>query len=104
MDWQDRADGIDFQDKLARDNDIRLEAVTEFRALIEDGNCDLAGESNACVCQFSAQAQLIYGSQQSWAGMPVHLDRQPDHPIGDRYRKKHNALSVSTVLSALSPC
>jgi len=34
--------------------------------------------------------------------MPVHLDRQSDHPIGQRFRKKHNALSVSTVLSALS--
>jgi hypothetical protein len=71
-------DDFDFQDKLARDADIRLEAVAGFRALIEDGNCDLPGEGNACVCQFSVQAQLIYGFQQSWAGMSVH----PDHPIG----------------------
>ena len=104
MDWQDGADGFDFQDKLARDDDIRLEAVADFRALIEDGNCDLPGEGNACVCQFSAQAQLIYGFQQSGAGMSVHLDRQPDHPISQRFRKKHNAFSVSTVLSALPPC
>ena len=110
MDWQDGADGFDFQDKLARDNDIRLEAVANFRALIEDGNCDLPGEGNACVRQFSAQAQLIYGFQQSGAGMVpgldpgIHLDRQPDHPIGQRFRKKHNTFSVSTVLSALSPC
>ena len=69
MDWQDGADGFDFQDKLARDDDIRLEAVADFGALIEDGNCDLPGEGNTCVCQFSAQAQLIYGFQQSGAGM-----------------------------------
>jgi hypothetical protein len=92
MDWQDGADGFDFQDKLARDDDIRLEAVADFRALIEDGNSGLPGEGNACVCQFSAQAQLIYGFQQSGAGMSVHLDRQPDHPIGQLFRKKHNAL------------
>ena len=104
MDWQDGADGLDFQDELARDDDIRLAAVAGFRALIEDGNCDLPGEGNGCVCQFPAQALLLYGFQQSGAGMPVHLDRQPDHPIGQRFRKKHNALSVSTVLSALSPC
>ena len=54
MDWQDGADGFDFQDKLARDDDIRLEAVPDFRALIEDGNCDLPAEGNACVYQFSA--------------------------------------------------
>jgi hypothetical protein len=104
MDWQDGADDFDFQDRLARDDDNRLEAVADFRAPIEDGNCGLPGESNACVCQFSAQAQLIYGFQQSRAGMSVHLDRQPDHPIGQRFRKKHNAFSVSTVLSALPPC
>jgi hypothetical protein len=46
MDWQDGADGSDFQDKLARD-DIRLEAVSDFRAIIEDGNCDLPGGGNA---------------------------------------------------------
>ena len=57
MDWQDAADGFDFQDKLARDDDIRLEAVADFRALIADGNCDLPGEDNACICQVSAQAQ-----------------------------------------------
>ena len=34
MDWQDGAEGFDFQDKLARDDDIRLEAVTDFHALI----------------------------------------------------------------------
>jgi len=108
--WQDGADGFDFQDKLARDDDIRLEAVADFRALVEDGNCDLPGEGNACVCQFSAQAQLIYGFQQSGAGMVpgldlgMHLDRQPDHPTGQWFRKQRNALSVSTVLSALSPC
>jgi hypothetical protein len=79
VDWQDCADGFDFQDKLARDDDIRLEAVADFRAFVEDGNCNLAGEGNACVCQFSAQAELIYGFQQSGAGMSVHLDRQPDH-------------------------
>ena len=110
MDWQDGAGGFGFQDKLARDDDIRLEAVADFRALIADGNCDLSSEGNACVCQFPAQAQLIYGFQQSGAGMVpgldpgMHLDRQPDHPIGQRFCKKHNALSVSTVLSALSPC
>ena len=110
MDWQDGADGFDFQDKLARDDNIRLEAVADFRALIEDGNCDLPGEGNACACQFSAQAQLMYGFQQSGADMVpgpgpgMHLDRQSDHPIGQRFRKKRNALSVSTVLSALSPC
>ena len=38
------------------------------------------------------------------AGVPVHLDRQPNHPIGQRFRKKHNTLSVSPVLSTLSPC
>ena len=100
MDWQDDADGFDFQDKLARDDDICLEAVADFFALIEDGNCDLPGEGYACVCQFSAQAQLIYGFQQSRAGMSVHLDREPDHPIGQRFRKKHNTFSVNTVFSA----
>ena len=96
MDWQDGADGFEFQDELARDDDIR--------AFIEDGNCDLPGERDACVCQLSAQAQLIYGFQQSGAGMSVHLDRQPDHPIGQRFRKKHNAFSVNTVFSTLPPC
>jgi hypothetical protein len=104
MDWQDGADGFDFQDKLARDDDIRVEAVADFRAFIADGNRDLPDEGNACFCQFSAQAQLIYGFQPPGAGMPVHLDRQPDHPIGQRFCKQHNAVSVSTVLSALSPC
>jgi len=79
---------MDWQDKFARDDDIRLEAVAGFRALIEDENSDLPGEGDACVCQFSAQAQLIYGFQQSGAGMSVHLDRRPDHPIGQRFRKK----------------
>jgi hypothetical protein len=41
MDSQDGADGFDFQNKLARDDNIRLEAVADFRALIEDGNCEL---------------------------------------------------------------
>jgi len=104
MDWQDGADGLDFQDRLARDDDIRLEAVAYFRALVEDGKCDLPGEGNACVCQFSAQAQLIYGFQHSGSGMSVHLDRQPDHPSSQGFRKKHNAFSVSTVLSTLPPC
>jgi hypothetical protein len=117
VDWQDGADDVDFQDKLARDDDIRLEAIAGFRALIadfrtliEDGNYDLPAEGNACVCQFPAQAQLVYGFQQSGAGMVsglepgMHLDRQPDCPIGHRFRKKHAALSVSTVSSALSPC
>ena len=110
MNWQDGADGFDFQDKLARDDDIRLEAVADFRALIDDRNCDLPAEGNACACQFSAQAQLIYGFQQSGAGMvpgldpEMHLDRQPDHQISQRFRKKHNTFSVSTVLSALPPC
>ena len=104
MDWQDGGDGFDCQDKLARDDDIRLAAVADCRALIEDGNCDRPGEGNAGVCQFPAQALPLYGFQQSGAGMSVHLDRQPDHPIGQRFRKKHNAFSVSTVLSALSPC
>ena len=40
-DWQDGADGFDFQVTLARHDDIRLEAVADFRALIEDGNCEL---------------------------------------------------------------
>jgi hypothetical protein len=69
MDWQDRADGFDFQNQLARDDDIRLETVADFRALIDDRNCDLPAEGNACVYQFSAKAQLIYGFQQSGAGM-----------------------------------
>ena len=30
--------------------------------------------------------------------------RSPDHPISQRFRKQHNAFSVSTVLSALPPC
>ena len=65
MHWQDGTDGFDFQDKLTRDDDIPLEAVADFRALTEDGNCDLPGEANACVRQFPAQAHLIYGFQQS---------------------------------------
>jgi hypothetical protein len=69
--------------------------------IIEDGNCDLPSEGDACVCQFSAQTELTYGFQQSGAGMLVHLDRQPDR---SRLRKKHNPFSLSTVLSALSPC
>ena len=60
MDWQDGGDGFDFQDKLARDDAIRFETVAGFRALIEDRNCDLPGRGSACVCRFSAQAQLIY--------------------------------------------
>jgi len=71
MDWQDGADSFDFQDQLARDDDSRLESVAGFRVLIADGNCDLPIEGNACVCQFSAQAQLIHGFQQSRAGMSV---------------------------------
>ena len=63
MDWQDRADGFDFQDKLARDDDIRLEAVADFRALIDDRNCDSPAEGNACVDQFPVQSQLIDGFQ-----------------------------------------
>jgi hypothetical protein len=31
--------------------------------------------------------------------MAVHLDRQPDHPIGQWFRQKHNAASVNTVFS-----
>jgi hypothetical protein len=104
MDWQDGADGFDFQDKLARDDDIRLEAVAHFRALIKNRNCDLPGEGNASICQFLAQAQLLYGFQQSGAGVSVHLDRQPDHPICQRFRKKHKVVSVNTVFSALPPC
>ena len=100
MDWRDRADGFDFQDKLARDNNIRLEAVADFRALIEDGNCDLPGEGNACVCQFSAQAQRIPTVRGRYVGAP----RSPTLLLDQRFRKKHNALSVSTVLSALPPC
>jgi hypothetical protein len=34
----------------------------------------------------------------------VHLDRQPDHPICQRFRKKHKVVSVNTVFSALPPC
>ena len=60
MDGQDGADGFDFQDKLAGDDNIRLDAVADFCALIEDGNCDLPGEGNTSIRQFSAQAQLIY--------------------------------------------
>jgi hypothetical protein len=40
MDWHDAADGFDFQDKLTRDDDIRLEAVADFRAPIDDRHCD----------------------------------------------------------------
>ena len=68
-------DGFDFRDQLARDDDIRFEAVARFcalmRVLIEDGNCDLSGEGNVCICQFQAQAQLIYGFQQSGAGTSI---------------------------------
>ncbi|MGA3400753.1 MAG: hypothetical protein ABSC95_16150 [Acetobacteraceae bacterium] len=31
--------------------------------------------------------------------MAVHLDRQPDHPIGQWFRQQHNASSVITVFS-----
>ena len=34
--------------------------------------------------------------------MAMHLDRQPDHPIGQWFRQQHNVLSVNTVFSALS--
>ena len=37
MDWQEGADGFDFQDKLARDNDIRLEAVADSAPLYRTG-------------------------------------------------------------------
>jgi hypothetical protein len=102
MDWQDGAGGFDFRDTLARDHDIRLAAVADFRALVEDGNCDLPDEGHARVYQFSAQ--IICGLQQSEADMSVYLDRHPDHPFSQRLSEKRNALSVSTVLSALSPC
>ena len=68
-----------------------------------DGNCDLAGEGNPCVCQFLGPAELIYGFEQS-SGTPMYLDRQTGHPICEQFLETHNALSVSTVLSVLAPC
>ena len=76
---------------------------TEPSLTLRNSDIPLPGEGNACVCQFSAQARLICGFQQS-TGMSVYLGCQPDHPICERFHRKHNAFSVSTVLFALSPC
>jgi hypothetical protein len=43
MDWQDGADGFDFQDRLARHDDIRPEPVADFRDTMADWNFDLPG-------------------------------------------------------------
>jgi hypothetical protein len=33
IDWQDAADGFDFQDRLAGDDDIRIDSVVDFAPL-----------------------------------------------------------------------
>jgi len=108
MDWQDGGDGFDFQDKLACGHDIRLEAVADTRALIEDGivTCRakaIPASANSRHKHSSYLAALICEFQLSSA-TSVYLGYQPDHPICERFRKTHNALSVNTVLSALTPC
>ena len=85
MDREDGGDSFDLRDKLVCDDDIRLESVTDRSALINDGDCDLPREGNARLCQFAAQALLVNGFQQAGAGTTVHLDRQPDHPIGQLF-------------------
>ena len=34
--------------------------------------------------------------------MAMHVDRQPDDPVGQWFRQQHSVLSVDTVFSALS--
>ena len=87
MDWEDGGDGFDLQDKLVCDDDIRLEAGADRRALIDDGNCHLPREAKARLAQLAAQALLVDGFEQAGASMAVHLDRQPDHPIGQWLRQ-----------------
>ena len=87
MDREDGGDGFDLQDKLVCDDDIRLEAVADRCAFINDGNCDLPREAKARLAQFAAQALLVDEYQQAGASMAVHLDRQADHPIGQWFRQ-----------------
>ena len=47
VDREHGGDGFDLQDKLVGDNDIRLEAVTDWCTFISDGNRDLPREDNA---------------------------------------------------------
>jgi hypothetical protein len=47
--------------KFACDDDIRLEGVADWSALIYDRNRDLPREGNAHIYQLVAQALLVYG-------------------------------------------
>ena len=81
-----------------------LKPSPDWRALINDGNCDLPREDNTCLYQLAAKTLLVYGFQEAQAGMAMYFDCQPDHPIGQWFGQKHDTFSVNTVLSLLSPC
>ncbi len=83
MEWQDGDDGLDLQDKLVGDDDIRLDAVTDWRALVKDGNCDLPREGNARVSQFAARATGVLESHtpRAAATLSVTVREEPrDRP------------------------
>ena len=70
MDRKDGGHCFDLNDTLVRNNDIRLEAVSDGCALTNDRNCDLPQEDKFRLCQL-ASGTGIAGSAYSGRPGPV---------------------------------
>ena len=85
MGWEDGGNAFDLQYKFVCDDDIRLEGVADWSALIY--NCDLPREGNAHVSQLVAQALLVCGFRQAGAGMGCTSIASPiTRSVNDRAR------------------
>jgi hypothetical protein len=97
-------DGLDLNDQFIGDDDIRPKASLQQPVAIDDRNRKLPLEANPGIGQFKGKAFPINRLEKPRPESPMHINRQPDHLLGQRPMHQHRRLSGPLWVLRASPC
>ena len=78
---EQRRNGLNFQDDGLRDDKVGPEAQRKLHALVKYRDAKLPQHRNTSLFKLKAHTRRIDRFQQSWSGLSMNLDRQPNSAL-----------------------
>ena len=82
-----RCDSLDLRNDLVGNQDVGAESLIKPPDLVNYRDSHLPLERYTRKLKLTAQTTPTHCFQQAWAGLPVHLDCQPNHTLGQQYER-----------------
>jgi len=96
-------DGLQFQDYLVLNDDVKLVSTIQLDALVLHGQRNLAPEGQVAQAQLVAKALLMCRLQQSWAEVPMDLGCRGEDFIRQFFVDQHRPMSFVFSVSSVPP-